>query len=1740
MPLLKDIPKDTLNPEEVELIANKEFDYADRERVSIREARKRIRTDLVDRITAENIREINRVFGENFEVPDLNFDFGNLTEGHGEFTFREKAVELAKTFHREGLGSIVKLPGVALKAIGESAPNRKEIAEFKQSPYTFNQLRAKYFESSVGKKQRAGIDMLRRAGNKYIDFINGMTTDESPESRIARQGSFMAAPIFRTLSTIGGSAPSYGLAVVAALTSGNPNIGLYVIGATATSTAYESLRQQNVDPDLALIGAVLEGTIEMVTEKVPMDILMKGGGRPFLVRALRLGTAESFQELLAQLGQNYVEAVVKDVDPDNYATVLQAARQEWSVISDGWQDAMAAGFFMGGGAAAFSPGIDLGRTPQEMMTEYGVSPRNTNELLFMVEQIRQKARDVSKPVEEAKEEAPQAVTGEGEVITKQRRIVTQTAIDKIEQEIVDAELSQDRKEIKRLEIQKDKLFKQNANDNVSKLAGKESVTVKLETPTGSTIAIVFPSSRKSGKWQVSIIDNVDNIPLGHGTFDTQEDAVRAVSGDKSIEGHSISRGQEFLFVESQAPTPTGVTGEEKIGDDFEDFFDFEETEAEPEVAVRPAEEADVGDQEFALTETGMTNAKRNGQIRRFRKLVREHPVFKQALEGQEDQPDLSGIFNVDSQEIGDIRQRFEGKPNILKKFKLQETGGRRWDTRADELGIEGGLDDFMDAVELFVESKGKEGVFNQAALQVLEKSGQQDAELTLDILDLLEAGESPQEINSQIRQFAEQNKLEESDVNEFFIPELTDEQIESELETARKKDEKAAGLETEKLEAKEKLRGVEQQRLKAIEAEQKTREAAREKKILDRLTPEERIELEELEQKFINKIRNQLNVGLDPETFILATKIGTFYVKAGIRSFQEWAAQVRQRVGNLPDFTLRTVYSALRQKFPDLDSDADIDKILEIGSGEQLPRGTSVSVMAQAIEDEIVEENKAIYDEIPMYRAMNMSEQAQKALRLIEEDLGRAKRIAFYQEPAPPDLFPENVFSALRTYAKLNADVDLIMDLALNEDVVREHTIMGKRIKSLDTDMDYADPIRAIREVVESRKEQMIRQGKDISALEVKLRELQTELDNAQKAKTEFTKRAARTYGTRNKVVTRTEYDKIIARRKEEAAQLRHDPRLGAAYVPNAQDFSDLAKISIFHLEALGRDFAKWSHQVTVDLGKWVTPHLQDAYDRALLQAKKEGIEVKESKRLSSKKKRLVTVTGKIEAKFDDLDLTKTARIPIELDEEGKRLQEAYNLAREKMKAAQAVANIITEKEVQIIAQLAKDAAERKQKMEKSERRKEGVGATKTELEYGTSLSMFLEYVSDLKVEANQRTMGQVLKDYLRNPVDFVSDFAGTLKAAKASLDNSFIGRQGLRTFLKGITGDVKSAKIWADTFVKSWRVMWNTLRKRKVMRGLFAEMVSDPDYDLLKKSKVALNVIEEEIPVDIPSRIPLIGILFRMGENAFVWSSRYMRYQLAKQYIGIWRKSGKELNKRELESIGKLANSQTGRGDSAAKSQKPGLLNNLFWSPRNLRAHVDILTLHLFDRNFTAFARKQAALNLIRYISGAAMILSIANWIDDDSVTFDPTNANFGKIKIGSTRFSIGGGMEILIILAARLITRKFTSSTTGVTKSIDTKRFGALTGKDLVFNFLENKLSPAAALALSIIDQQSRDGENLVIPQMIDNALTPLIIQNVMETGSSDDSANVLAALIAEALGINVQTYDGKKEKSNIRTRL
>jgi hypothetical protein len=132
---LSDIPDAILTPDEIEALANKEFDYADKERVTLREAQRKINEQMLDENRRRNLMEVNKVFGTNFDT-SYKGPKDTLTQGVDldKFTVGQKIHEAAKAVQR-GSGQVLKLPGVALKALGELPYNRQEIQDKKRSDW---------------------------------------------------------------------------------------------------------------------------------------------------------------------------------------------------------------------------------------------------------------------------------------------------------------------------------------------------------------------------------------------------------------------------------------------------------------------------------------------------------------------------------------------------------------------------------------------------------------------------------------------------------------------------------------------------------------------------------------------------------------------------------------------------------------------------------------------------------------------------------------------------------------------------------------------------------------------------------------------------------------------------------------------------------------------------------------------------------------------------------------------------------------------------------------------------------------------------------------------------------------------------------------------------------------------------------------------------------------------------------------------------------------------------------------------------------------------------------------------------------------------------------------------------------------------------------------------------------------------------------------------------------------------
>jgi len=429
----------------------------------------------------------------------------------------------------------------------------------------------------------------------------------------------------------------------------------------------------------------------------------------------------------------------------------------------------------------------------------------------------------------------------------------------------------------------------------------------------------------------------------------------------------------------------------------------------------------------------------------------------------------------------------------------------------------------------------------------------------------------------------------------------------------------------------------------------------------------------------------------------------------------------------------------------------------------------------------------------------------------------------------------------------------------------------------------------------------------------------------------------------------------------------------------------------------------------------------------------------------------------------------------------------------------------VTMQEAGNIASLARDVAAKKEAIAKGGDR----------LDYGRARADFEDYVNGLKDEAKRKE----LKDYVKpqNYLEGVSNVAGFLKSMKASLDNSVIGRQGLKTL-------ITQPDIWFKNTIKSFQDIWNTFGGKDVMREVRADILSRENSlnGLYRREKLAVGVREEAYPTSLPEKIPVVGKAFKASETAFsAFQFRTRADVFDRLNANITSAGG------DIKGLGELANSLTGRGHLGAFEPGANVWNNLFFSPRFLKSNLDMLTAHVTSKDMSPAVRKEAAINTVKVIGAIGITLAIAKALRPDSVEEDPRSSDFGKIKIGNTRFDITGGMSSLAVLGSRLVTMSSKSSVTGIVSPLNSDTYGAKSGMDVLGSFFEGKLSPITSLVRDVLKGHDFSGKHITVVGEMANLAAPLMITNAIELYQDPKSAPLLLAMIADGLGIGTNTY-------------
>lgn len=388
------------------------------------------------------------------------------------------------------------------------------------------------------------------------------------------------------------------------------------------------------------------------------------------------------------------------------------------------------------------------------------------------------------------------------------------------------------------------------------------------------------------------------------------------------------------------------------------------------------------------------------------------------------------------------------------------------------------------------------------------------------------------------------------------------------------------------------------------------------------------------------------------------------------------------------------------------------------------------------------------------------------------------------------------------------------------------------------------------------------------------------------------------------------------------------------------------------------------------------------------------------------------------------------------------------------------------------------------------------------------------ERLQQYKVDVKEKGVVKSTADLLMDMFKALSDSSIALVA---SFDNSFIGRQGLNTLMT-------QPKIWYSFATKSFSDFAQTLGGTQAKDAMWTDIYSDPLYiDGTYKKAGILPKTEEQYPTTLPQRIPFVGRILQASEQAFVGSAIRARTQLLQHHLEVSKKNGVEITDAHIESLGKMVNSLTARGQWGKRGE-PAIVRILLWAPKMLKGNLDVLT----GMQFTGVDQRTkviAAQNLLKIIGVTAFLMMIAEAMKPGSVEDDPRSSDFGKIVIGNTRFDITGGKASIITLAMRIARQSYKSVKTGEIIKYGVG-YGEQTSFDALVDFLTNKSAPPTRVVIDLLKGQNFRGEKTTIPSVLYSLATPISIQNAIEL-KDDNSAQAVLGAILDVIGINANTY-------------
>lgn len=382
---------------------------------------------------------------------------------------------------------------------------------------------------------------------------------------------------------------------------------------------------------------------------------------------------------------------------------------------------------------------------------------------------------------------------------------------------------------------------------------------------------------------------------------------------------------------------------------------------------------------------------------------------------------------------------------------------------------------------------------------------------------------------------------------------------------------------------------------------------------------------------------------------------------------------------------------------------------------------------------------------------------------------------------------------------------------------------------------------------------------------------------------------------------------------------------------------------------------------------------------------------------------------------------------------------------------------------------------------------------------------------------------------------DFMVELANVPRALLATADMSAFLRQGI---IEIFAHPVISAKTIGKTFEFAF--------KPESFERYFKDLPEHRHYSLIRKFKLAITnpakagmVEREEAFISrFLQKVPILKIPVQFAERSYVGFLNKLRVDIFSLWADeLLAKGFSSIKDKELfNAAADVVNTFTGRGSLGKAGNKIApQLNTLLFSPRLIAARFNALNPVWYAKQPPEI-RKKSLGDFAKFVIAGITTLALVKLSagDDVNVETDPRSSDFGKIRLGNTRFDIWGGFQQWARVFTQISMGQRKSATTGEIISLNKDEYPFTTRKEVLLRFIEGKLAPVPALVNELASgARTFTGEDMTLQSVAFSKFIPMYIQDITEAYADGNLERAVLTGTLAFFGVGAQTWGEKKRE-------